>query len=169
MEVEVIPGEFASADPRTTAMRQVAYGLMAGRTAEEAAQLGGVCRATVFNWKRDPQFREIMQAAQAQVLQDARTRLVTLTTEAAETVAALMKDASVKGAPTQLAAAIAVFDRAGVEITATQAEGVRRIVSRLPEKQAAQVIAPTPPVAEAQSPPATAQRQPIQIVRGGVR
>jgi hypothetical protein len=88
-----------------------------------------------------------------------------------DTIDKVLADASVKGAPTQLAAALGVLDRAGVEITATQAEGIRRIVSRMPERDREQLtitnsapVAP-PPVSEVNPP-----RQPVRIVaRGGGR
>jgi hypothetical protein len=174
MQAEVIAG-IAGQDTEPVgdlfAMQLAAYGLMQGDTTEEAAIRAGVSERTVFRWKRRPEFRELLATYQAEALGEARRRLVGLTRKAVDTIDKVLADASVKGAPTQLAAALGVLDRAGVEITATQAEGIRRIVSRMPERDREQLTITNDAAAvSAQVAEAAPPRQPVRIVtRGGGR
>lgn len=165
MSVEVIGAEESAYTLEEMQYRQACFLLLEGRTHSEVADQLGIDRATLFRWKHRAEFQATFAAMQADVLKEARTQLVVLTQEAIKTVRRVMRDASTKGAPTELQAALAVLDRAGVEVTMKQAEGVRRIVTRMPERSAApEGVAPAEELAANTE---AVERPAVRIVRRG--
>jgi len=98
----------------------------------EAAIRAGVSERTLYRWKLTPEWRETLARAQAEVIGGARLRLIGMVSKALRKLDALVDDSSGKGAPTEASIAWGILDRVGVEVQQQQAEGVRRILTRVP-------------------------------------
>ena len=162
MQVEVLAPEYDGLSEEDFAMLQGIYALMKFDTMEEAAEAAGVSWRTLYRWKKTARWQELRNKAQNEIVTDARGQLVGMVNAAVRKLRKLQEDSSGKGAPTEAAIAWGVLDRVGVEVQAQQAEGVRRILTRVPRE----VAPPTPVVQQGNEQPASIdeERPVVRIV-----
>jgi hypothetical protein len=114
-----------------------------------ACRYAGISRTTGYEWQELPQVqREIARYAGIAV-DHARRMVVGQVREAVRTVRRLMRDASGKGAPTQLAAAKLILDYNNMGVIPVGNQQTR-IVSRIPRDQDASETDDTLDTLEAQ-------------------
>lgn len=132
MQADLMPDGFSIDALDDSLMQQAAIMLLAGDRHDAVAEALGIDRRTLFRWKNRPEWRDIFAKAQAEVIGSARVRLIGLVHKSIDKLDKLLDDSSGKGAPTEASIAWGVLDRVGVEVQAQQAEGVRRILTRVP-------------------------------------
>lgn len=66
--------------------------LLAGGTVEEAAKAAGVSKRAIYAWQIDLRFKAALQAAQAELVQAAQSRLLSGQNDALETLRGVMAD-----------------------------------------------------------------------------
>lgn len=80
--------EFNITPPQTRAIAA----LMTSRTQGEAAKAAGVKLRSIQRWSREPEFLSALRSAESEAISQAVRRLSSLATEAAEALAAVMRD-----------------------------------------------------------------------------
>jgi hypothetical protein len=109
--------------------------LLRGVTTDEAAAAVNISSRHLRRWKNTPRWKELARELYGDVIDNARAQLVGLTGMAVRTIKEVMQDAETKGAPTRLAAAIAVIDRAATTVGPADDKQIRRIITRFPQRQ----------------------------------
>jgi len=162
MRSELMPDGFDPLSIETSQMEQAVLLLLQGRTMRQVAAELQVNESTIYRWKNRPEWREVVARAQAEIIGGARMRLIGMVHKALNKLDGLVEDSSGKGAPTEASIAWGILDRVGVEVQQQQAEGIRRILTRVPRELAAQ---PRPAPIVPEEPPQEPQERPsIRIV-----
>jgi dihydroneopterin aldolase len=146
MQVEIIGPEKAD-ELQESALVLSAMKMASGGRIGDVAREIGVNETTVYRWRKTEDWQRAYKAAQAEIINRARSRLVALTETALNRIEDHLReddpDRSRKMAA-QVDTAWKVLKHAGVEVEVQQQEAPRRIVTRLP--QATVTAAPVEPV-----------------------
>lgn len=134
MQVEILdPGRSELSDPvfdHTCAV--IILGLLERRKVKVIADSLGITVEQVRQIRHSERYRQIGREMFSDVVDEARTGLIGLLGDAIGTIAEILQDASGKGDPTRLAAALAIIDRANHVVPENIEGQIRRIISRVP-------------------------------------
>lgn len=134
MQVEILdPGRSELSDPvfdHTCAV--IILGLLERKKVKVIADSLGITVEQVRQIRHSERYRQIGREMFADVVDEARTGLIGLLGDAIGTIAEILQDASGKGDPTRLAAALAIIDRANHVVPENIEGQIRRIISRVP-------------------------------------
>ena len=92
-EQDVAP---ASLETLSDAQRNAMKYLVAGNSISDAARFSQVTRRTLYRWlKDDPNLRSVYNAWRRELIESARTRLLTITNDAVDTIHGAIMEGSV--------------------------------------------------------------------------
>lgn len=110
MKANVIVQEASIADSNITSKQEKAIiALLSEPTMADAANAAGISEVTLWRWLQDDSFRALYLQARRAAVQRAIARMQSATSEAVETLRAVMKDESAKGSE-RVSAAKAIID-----------------------------------------------------------
>lgn len=120
-------------DPPDPRWHRFAMRVALGGSVTEAARAAGVSRSLGYIWMREPGVQRLVEQYAGEAANRARRELAGLVTQAVRTVRNLLKDASAKGAPTQLAAAQLVLTMTHLDLVPV-AQTQQRVLTFVPRQ-----------------------------------